>query len=396
MRRLLLLLAIAALASPIAFSQTADDLFFFGRRGPATGARMTAMGGAAVAGLGDWNATYANPAGLGYLRSRQTVVSGGVYMQGTSEPGYDVDVEAEGVSLGTASFATPIPVARGAMAVGVGYSETANYARGTTDYLSGGGLYTARESGFQGELSAAGAMAISPRAMIGFSVNAPIGHYSFDEPFISGDENPASPAFDADIYGANVRAGLSIEVTPALRLGLTVESPTLLNIDETGPSFGRNEYRIATPWRVAAGFMASSPRALVSADIEFVDWSQARFVTDSPDFDAENVIADRFLNPVLNARLGGEYRLGAVALRAGAAFQPDPRFDNFEPDVIRQHYSAGIGLQVSQSARLDVAFLHTQLGDSVRGSLFDEEGYFLWDVDHAFRSTLQVGMDMRF
>lgn len=396
MRRLLLLSTIATLALPASSAQTADDLFFFGRRSPAAGARMTAMGGAAVAGLGDWNAAYANPAGLAYLRSRQVVVSGNAYMQGTAESGYGVDIEAEGVSLGSASFATPVPVARGALAVGIGYNETANYTRGTTDFLSGGGQYTATESGFQGEVSVVGAMAISRRAMIGVSVSAPIGHYSFDEPFFSGDENESPPAFDADMYGANVRAGLSVEVTPALRLGVTVESPTLLNIDETGAAFGQNEYRIATPWRVAAGFLASSPRALVSADIEFVDWSQARFVTDTPDFDAENVIADRFLNPILNARLGGEYRIGAVALRAGAAFQPDPRFDSFEPDVIRQHYSAGIGLQVSQSARLDVAFLHTQLSDSVRGSLFDDEGYFLWDVDHAFRSSLQVGMDMRF
>ena len=39
---------------------------------------------------------------------------------------------------------------------------------------------------------------------------------------------------------------------------------------------------------------------------------------------------------------------------------------------------------------------HTRLADGTRGSLFDNEGYFLWDVDHAFRNSLQVGVDMRF
>ena len=393
MLRLLLLLAIAALALPASSAQTADDLFFFGRRNPAVGARMAGMGGAAVAGLGDWSASLANPAGLGYLRSRQGVVSGHGFVQGTDLYTGRFGVKAEGFTLGTASIATPLPTSRGALAVGIGYNETAVYTRRG----SGNGIDFgwANETGFQGELSVAGAMAVSPRIMVGLSVNAPIGRYSFSGGFIH-DGIVADPSFDAEMYGANVRAGVSFEATPALRIGLTIESPTLLNIDETGPSFGRNEYRIATPWRIAAGFLARSPRAFVSADVELVDWSQARFVTDHPDFDAENIIAGRFLNPVLNTRIGGELRLGSVALRAGAAFQPDPRFDDFEPEAIRQHYSVGLGVRIAHNARVDAAFIHTRLADGARGGLFDNQGYFLWDVTHAFRNSLQVGVDMRF
>lgn len=396
MSRLLLLFALAAPALPASSAQTADDLFFFGRRAPAVGARMAGMGGAAVAGLGDWSAAFANPAGLGYLRSRQGVVSGHGFIQGIDSYGRGVITEAEGFTLGSVAFATPLPTARGSMVVGIGYNETAVYTRSTNDGSSGIGVYHSNETGFQGDVSLASAMAVSPRVMVGLSVNAPIGHYTFDERFFDGDLDGGAPSFDADIFGANVRAGATFEATPAMRLGLTIESPTILNIDETGPAFGRNEYRIATPWRIAAGFLASSPRALVSADVELVDWSQARFVTDDPVFDAENLIAGRFLNAVLNTRVGGEFRLGSVALRAGAAFQPDPRFDSFQPEAIRQHYSVGVGVRVSQQARLDAAFTHTRLADGTRGSLFDNEGYFLRDVDHAFRNSLQVGVDMRF
>ncbi|MCH7638973.1 MAG: hypothetical protein IH855_05865 [Bacteroidetes bacterium] len=393
MPRLLLLLAIAAITLPSSSAQTADDLFFFGRRAPAVGARMAGMGGAAVAGLGDWSASFANPAGLGYLRSRQGVISGNGFVQGADLYGLRFHTAAEGFTLGTAAIATPLPTSRGALAVGIGYNETAVYTRSSGG--NGADFDWADESGFQGELSVAGAMAVSPRVMVGLSVNAPIGQYSFDGGFIH-DAIVDDPSFDAKMYGANVRAGVSVEATPALRIGLTIESPTLLNIDETGPEFGRNEYRIATPWRIAAGFLARSPRAFVSADIELVDWSQARFVTDSPNFDAENIIADRFLNPVLNTRIGGELRLGSVALRAGAAFQPDPRFDNFEPEAIRQHYSVGVGVRVTQNARIDAAFTHTRLADGARGGLFDNQGYFLWDVTHAYRNSLQIGVDMRF
>jgi len=393
MLRLLLPLTIAALALPASSAQTADDLFFFGRRNPAVGARMAGMGGAAVAGLGDWSASFANPAGLGYLRSRQGVLSGHGFVQGTKSYGRSFIAEAEGFTLGTASIATPLPTSRGALAVGIGYNETAVYTRHGNG--NGADFDQADETGFQGELSVAGAMAVSPRVMVGLSVNAPIGRYSFSGGFV-GLDLVGDPSFDADIYGANVRVGVSVEATPSLRIGVTIESPTLLNIDETGPDFGRNEYRIATPWRIAAGFLARSPRAFVSADVELVDWSQARFVTDSPNFDAENIIAGRFLNPVLNTRIGGEFRLGSVALRAGAAFQPDPRFDNFEPEAIRQHYSVGVGVRVTQNARIDAAFTHTRLADGARGGLFDNQGYFLWDVTHAYRNSLQVGVDVRF
>ncbi len=393
MPRLILFVTLSALTIPIATAQTADDLFFFGRRTPAVGARMAGMGGAAVAGLGDWNASFANPAGLGYLRSRQAIVSGHAFVQGANLYGGRFTDEAEGFTLGTASFATPLPAARGSLAVGAGYNETAVYTRrGSGDGLA---FDQASESGFQGELSVAGGMAVSPRVMVGLSVNAPIGRYSVDGDFFR-DDLSSGLVFDADIYGANARAGVSFEASPVLRIGMTLETPTILNIDESGPLPGRNEYRIATPWRIAAGVLASSPRALVSADVELVDWSQARFITNSPDLDFENIIADRFLNAVLNTRVGGEYRLGSVAVRAGAAFQPDPRFDSFRPEAVRQHYSVGLGVRVSNSARVDAAFTHTRLADGARGALFDNRGYFLWDVDHAFRNSLQVGVDMRF
>src|SRR5690606_40644514 len=66
MRLLLFFLAVLAASAQ---AQTLDDLLFFGQRSPAVGPRLTAMGGAATAGLGDWDAAYANPAGLAYLRS---------------------------------------------------------------------------------------------------------------------------------------------------------------------------------------------------------------------------------------------------------------------------------------------------------------------------------------
>lgn len=378
-----------------AYAQIADDLFFYGRRAPAVGPRLTAMGGASVAGLADWSGSYANPAGLAYLNTRQAVISGHGYAQGIETGGLDVDVEAEGASLNMASYATPIPTQRGALAVGGGYHETAVYTRGLSDGRGGLGIYSANESGTQGELSVAGAVAVGPRVMVGLSANAPLGIYEFEERFFDGDAGD-NPSFDAEFAGANLRAGVSIQATPTVRIGATLESPTFFQIKESGPAFEEYEYEIMTPWRASAGFMVSSPRSIFSADFEFVDWSQARFLTDDPYFDGENAIARRSFNPVLNTRFGGEFLLGSVALRAGAAFQPDPRFESFETETIRRHYSAGIGVRVAENARIDAAFIHTQLADGPRGQVFDDEGYYLWEADHSFRNAIQVGVDMRF
>ncbi|MDX1440370.1 MAG: hypothetical protein R3284_10760, partial [Rubricoccaceae bacterium] len=187
-----------------------------------------------------------------------------------------------------------------------------------------------------------------------------------------------------------------VQATPRLRVGITAESPTFYRIKETGVTFGDNDFTMMSPWRIAAGLLVSSPNMLFTADAEFVDWSQARFLTDDPYFDQENAFARRYLNPVLNTRLGGEVLFGRIALRAGAAFQPDPRFESFETETIRRHYSAGLGVRLTHNAWADAAFIHTQLADGPRGQVFDEDGYYLWEADHSFRNALQIGLDMRF
>ncbi|MDX1439032.1 MAG: hypothetical protein R3284_03925, partial [Rubricoccaceae bacterium] len=220
MLRTLFFIALGLLTATSSAAQTVDDLFFYGRRNPAVGARMAGMGGAAVAGLSDWSAAYANPAGLAYLRGKQVVLSGHGYVQGTQSYAFGIDHEAEGASVGVASFATPLPTTRGALAVGAGYQETAVFTRGLT-VVDGLGIYENHESGVLGEFSVAGAAAVSPRVVVGLSANAPIGRYEFNEQFFDGDSE--DPSFDAEITGGNVRAGVSVQATPRLRVGVTAE-----------------------------------------------------------------------------------------------------------------------------------------------------------------------------
>ena len=360
----------AALAVLLAFpaagqsaSQAADFLFAYGRREAAVGPRMTGMGGAAVAGLGDWTAAAANPAGLAYLQSRQAVAAGHFFHEEVEEIGPFRGEEASGLTLSALGLAAPIPVRRGALAVGGGYAERVVYP-----------VFVGRGEegpGWQGEVSAAGAVAVAPRLMAGLALNGIVGETA-----------------GASLAGVNGRAGLSLALDYGVRLGLTVETPTYLRVDLDEPT---GEVRMTTPWRVAAGFLAGSEAVLVSADVEVVDWSQARFETAShADFVREalvqeNAAADRF-RTVLHSRVGAEARLGAVAFRVGAAFQPDPRFDGPVPEAVWQQYALGLGVQLHPQARLDLAFVHTR--DEASSPSFVFEG--------AVRNALQAGVDVRF
>lgn len=378
MRRSAIVLALALfLFASEASAQTAVDLYHFGRRTPAVGARLTAMGGAAVAGLGDWTAAYANPAGLAYLQSSQAVASGHAFVQDAEGFGN----QREGLTLGAVGYAMPLPVLRGALVFGGGYRETAVYARP----LEGA-------SGWQGEASLEGAVALAPRLVGGLAINAPLGHYSTNAYAVATGDGYDVVATEAMLYGVNVRGGLSLALDHGIRLGLAVETPTYLRVEHE-PRVRATDvvhpYDVAmtTPWRFALGFLAGGPGVLVSADVEIVDWSQARFDADGdPELLRENAFAGAAYRTVLNARVGAEGQLGPVALRVGAAFQPDPRFDGPTPERLRQTYAAGIGVRVRPEARLDVALVHTRDEAFVRFSPFPD----------AVRNAVQVGLDVRF
>ena len=155
-------------------------------------------------------------------------------------------------------------------------------------------------------------------------------------------------AFESDLLGFNVRGGLSSKIGPGLRVGITLESPTFYtvtenystrlqvgfdngNFDTYGDEFeedagtGEFEYQIRTPWRLGGGLAFDAGILVLSADVEAVDWSRLRLDSDTDSFDDVNQAIEDSLDIVVNGRLGAQFRLGNLILRAGYAIQPDPR-----------------------------------------------------------------------
>ena len=97
----LLSVLLAVCATPTR-AQTAADALFFSQRLPATGPRLTALGGASLAGIADYGALYSNPAGLGYFEMSEV---GGTFrmLLTTDETTYET-FDEDGSSFGANRF----------------------------------------------------------------------------------------------------------------------------------------------------------------------------------------------------------------------------------------------------------------------------------------------------
>lgn len=272
------------------------------------------------------------------------------------------------------------------------------------------------EGGIQ-ELNFSAAVQAAERVMFGLSLNAVFGSYAFRSVFSEDDvqnENDGTGGttdlrtvsfeerFDSDLVGFGLRGGVSAKMNEYLRAGLTLETPTLYTIDETsetilrtsfdnGDAFaygnqsgdvGRTEfeYRVQTPWRIGAGVQLEAANLSVMADAELVDWSQLELsdLDDSGVFEAENEFIRDEYSAVVNTRLGAEYQLSGVVLRAGFAYQPDPR--DTELDRSRTFFSTGVGYQFDERLEVNVGLMQERFEDS----------YLPYELEGAFEAEEEI------
>lgn len=269
------------------------------------------------------------------------------------------------------------------------------------------------ESGRMNEVNFGGAVEASRGVMVGVSANLVFGEYNFDSTFEEEDifdENTADDysvllddgglleGFDflsyrqfleTDLVGVNARAGVSAEVSPNVRVGLTVETPTYYEVDETyGQEFetffddggvlsygdriddvggGEFEYKIITPWRFGIGVGFHADNVSILADAELVDWSQLKmeeeFEEDRSFFDDLNRTIEDNYEAVINGRLGIEYRMGDLMLRGGVAYYPDPldvtlqQSDGSTLERDKLFFSAGLGYTFDNRFQIDVGWM---------------------------------------
>jgi len=311
---------------------------------------------------------------------------------------------------------------------------------------------TVSRGGSMDEVNFAGAAEVAPNVMLGLSANISFGRYVFEHELTEIDqEGPDNYSvvtgnglledfesvffrerFTTDFTGFNMRFGLSAEATEAVRVGLSVETPTWYSIneeftdafistqfangsltygDDPDEDAGRGEfdYRLRTPWRISTGLTYDRDPLLLSADVEFIDWTQTELDADRTSFDVTNDDLEENYGYTFNWRGGAEYRLdNGLQLRGGIAYRPDASdldftlADGSSDDRSRLFFSLGAGFQVNEQVTLNVAWMQERSTDQfvpypgltppnetepIANPFIDED---------LVRNNLQVGAQIRF
>jgi long-subunit fatty acid transport protein len=178
------------------------------------------------------------------------------------------------------------------------------------------------------------------------------------------------------------------KLTEFFRIGGSYQSPTWYNLsDETSQKIYSDladsdisfinfniinvfeDYTIKIPGKLTGSLaMIFGQNGLISFDYSYQDMSKAELRPGSdPSFASENDYISNTLSTVSTFRLGGEYRIEALSLRAGYRFEQSP-YANGGTIGDLNGYSGGIGFNFGGS-RLDLSYNYST--QDINKQLFD-------------------------
>jgi long-subunit fatty acid transport protein len=245
------------------------------------------------------------------------------------------------------------------------------------------------EGGGLNNWSVAGAIDLGPNLSAGVTLTYVAGSYRYDRAYTEEDRNGHynNPPFDfsslqvdefidGDITGVTAKFGLMYRVPERFRIGFTVKTPTAFSIKEnyglTAQSTFDNadvvnyssdvssDYDVRTPWVIGGGASVTLRDLVLCADAEFTDWTTLEFTDATGDLLKMNRQIKSLFRPTLEWRLGAEYDIAksGIRLRGGFGYRPSPYKDD-PSEFDRKTASGGIGILLSNTVMLDVAYSHS-------------------------------------
>ncbi|WP_276346718.1 hypothetical protein [Daejeonella sp. JGW-45] len=182
--------------------------------------------------------------------------------------------------------------------------------------------------------------------------------------------------------GINLKVGTIFRPAPNVRLGATFQSPTWYSIDDSygekldtryavsvdgATNYVNDEeiydftYRLRTPMKLSGGIgYFFNDQGFISADVDFVDYSTINFMGSSGNQGGDVInnnnraVRDNFKSAV-NYRVGAEYKLDKLMLRAGYGVQGNPYKNLTSPDLNVSTFSGGLGYRVN-NYYIDLAY----------------------------------------
>jgi len=291
------------------------------------------------------------------------------------------------------------------------------------------------DTGSMVELNFGGGVEVSKDVMIGFSLNIPVGSFErlrvLEEDDYRNDNDGTggttdfnylylAESFSSDMVGVNGRFGVSMKANPNLRLGASVETPTIYAIEESYSTYletefdngdffsygdgpgqdagsGDFDYTLQTPWKLGMGAQLQTGSIKVMADAEWMDWSQLELDSNTYRFISENLQIRDALQAVVNVRLAATMDIDNLQVRAGAGYHPDPRrsqrftaegFPSVERD--RTFTSLGLGYRLNERMQIDLGWMMERMDD--RNDLYTDVTDAPYVTEEVTRHRVQIGV----
>lgn len=184
--------------------------------------------------------------------------------------------------------------------------------------------------------------------------------------------------------GVNGRIGMIFRPVGNFRLGATLQTPTWFVIDDSyresldnrGTVRGTVDsktydftYNLRTPMKgsLGASYIIAG-QAIISADVDFVDYTSIRFSTHEGSggsdvvMDNNTEVKNNFQS-ALNYRVGAEFKISEISLRAGYGLNGSPYKSDNDGFFDTKMYSGGIGYRTGGYS-LDLAYQRVDLNNN--------------------------------
>ena len=245
--------------------------------------------------------------------------------------------------------------------------------------------------------------------------------------------------------GINARLGAILRPVDAVRIGLSVQTPTFLILQDqfgisdtkiahtyqvTDPNgnetlltlrdslgSGTFDYNLSTPLVATAGIMILiKKQGFISADVDYINYSNAELSSslaiNDPNyysFELENENIGELFQAGINYRLGGEFRYEIFRFRAGAGIYTSALTDAAEEYLDHENLTSvkkyntdrmvfALGLGVRQpNYYIDVTFINQQVKDKLSPYSLSDPSKFAPTLLNDFNiSTIALSIGLNF
>lgn len=274
-----------------------------------------------------------------------------------------------------------------------------------TEYTSNvpaGGNYTHQNTisseGYNGKLSFNAATSYKDQLYLGLTLNSHFTDFRQNNLFTERNSNTTNnpsilknTAFENEIYtygsGFSFQVGAIAKLSDEIRFGLSYQSPTWNKLNDelkqtlysTGYNFGNppnsditstnidsndfviySTYKLKTPGKITGSFAyVFNKQGLISVDYGYKDYGNIEYSTE---FDSRNSLVNSDISNQLKGasdiRLGGEYKIERLSLRAGYRFEASPYKDKKTVGNLNG-YSAGLGYNFG-GTRADLSYAYAK------------------------------------